>query len=107
MKYLFPIFCAIFSSCSFQPNNSNGIVVLKTAKNTLTLGIIDSYHVIKDFSSYQIGDTLFLNVNSIHSIDKRTEPILINVPSHIRMVKIQNDRIISIDSVAYYGRDTR
>jgi hypothetical protein len=103
MRCLFSIFLAFLLSCSFQPNNSDGIIVLKTAEDTLSLSIIDSYHTIKDFSSYQIGDTLFLNVNSIHSPDKETEPILIKIPRDISIVKIQNDKIINIESIPYCG----
>lgn len=103
MRCLFSIFLVILLSCSFQPNNSDGIIVLKTAEDTLSLSIIDSYHTIKDFSSYQSGDTLFLNVNSIHSPDEVIKPIRIKIARHIRIVNIQNDRVISIDSIPYYG----
>lgn len=103
MRCLFSIFPALLLSCSFQPNNSDGIIVLKTAEDTLSLSIIDSYHTVKNFSSHQSGDTLFLNVNSIHSPDKESKPILIKISKHTRMVNIQNDRVISIDSIPYYG----
>ena len=103
MKHLFPVFLALLLSCSFQPNNSDGIIVLKTAEDTLSLSIIDSYHTVKDFSSHQSGDTLFLNVNSIHSPNKESKPILIKISRQTRVVNIQNDRIISINSIPYSG----
>lgn len=101
MRCLLFLFLALLSSCSFQTNNSDGIIVLKTAEDTLSLSIIDSYHTVKDFSSHQSGDTLFLIVNSIHSPDKESNPILIKISRHIRMVNIQNDKVISIDSIPY------
>lgn len=103
MRCLFPIFLALLLSCSFQPNNSDGIIVLKTAEDTLSLSIIDSYHTVKDFSSHQSGDTLFLNVNSIHSPDKESKPILIKISRQTRVLKIQNDIVVNIDSIPYSG----
>lgn len=88
-------------SCSFQPNNADGIVLLKDSKNVLSLSIIDSYHVIKKYETSEIKDTLLINVRSISKIENSPfkTGILIPVPLNIKFVKLQNDKIYNIDSI--------
>lgn len=43
--------------CSFQPNDADGIVLLKVSDKVLTLSIIDSYYIIKKYETDKKGDT--------------------------------------------------
>lgn len=93
-----------FIGCKFQSNKADGIVLFKVADNTLSLNIIDSYHTIKEYTSKIEGDTLFINVNSIHTPTELETPILIDVEPKVRIVKLQNDKVIDIDSISWYGK---
>lgn len=89
--------------CSFQPNDADGIVLLKVSDKVLTLSIIDSYYIIKKYETDKKGDTLFINVISI-SVPKNSPlkgPILIPVENTVRFVKLQNDKIYNVDSIPY------
>ncbi len=103
MKHIIASFilALILSGCSFQPNDAEGITLGKVTDDTLSIGIIDSYHVIKKYRTQQVDDTLFINVESISSNNKYS-PIRIYVNKNINYVKLQNDRLFNIDSIPLY-----
>lgn len=103
-KIIILFFFCMLTSCSFQPNNADGIILLKHSKNVLNLSIIDSYNVISKYKAYKIEDTLFVNVLSISKPQNSTleRPILISFDRNIHFVKLQNDKIYNVDSIPYH-----
>ena len=111
MKYILFIVLVLISSCSFQPNDSNGIILQKVSKDSVTISIIDSYHIIKEYKTREEKDTLFIEIKSIYTPapeDSTVRPIFISLKSSIQYIKLQNDKIFDINSIpmsAYSNKD--
>jgi len=101
MKYKIQLFilCQLLSACSFQPNNADGITLSRVSQDTLSIGIIDSYNVIKKYNMKKINDTLYIDIESIYSPEKLLPPIHIFIDSAINYIKLQNDKIFTVDSI--------
>jgi hypothetical protein len=102
LKYIIILLISLtFNDCSFQPNSADGIILLKEEKDVLYISIIDSYHVIKNYDTFNRNDTLFINILSISSPSNSSKPILIPIDSTINYVKLQNDTVYDIQLIPY------
>lgn len=104
MKTIYTILSIIIltvSSCRFQPNNSEGIIVLKHTDDTLSLSILDSYYRISKYKTVKKDDTLYIEVLSISSPDTVPKPDLIPIDTTIKYIKLQNDTIIDIQKIPF------
>ena len=89
------------SGCRFQPNNSEGIIVLKHTDDTLSLSILDSYYRISKYRTSKKDDTLYIEVLSISSPDTVPKPDLIPIDTTIKYIKLQNDTIIDVQKIPF------
>lgn len=102
MKYILFIILVLVSSCSFQPGDSNGIILQKISIDSVTISIIDSYHIIKEYKTREEKDTLFIEIKSIYTPDPEdstVHPILIPIKAGIDYIKLQNDKVFDINSI--------
>lgn len=89
------------SGCRFQPNNSEGIIVLKHTDDTLSLSILDSYYRISKYKTVKKDDTLYIEVLSISSPDTVPKPDLIPIDTTIKYIKLQSDTIIDVQKIPF------
>lgn len=104
MKTIYTILSIIIltvSSCRFQPNNSEGIIVLKHTDDTLSLSILDSYYRISKYKTVKKDDTLYIEVLSISSPDTVPKPDLRPIDMTIKYIKLQNDTIIDVQKIPF------
>lgn len=100
MKKQIIIICiALLSySCSFQPNNANGIILMRSGDDTLSLSLVDSYYVVKKYTTKIDGDTLLIDVKSVYTPKETDKVCRIKIPvlPNIKYIKLQNDSVINI-----------
>ncbi len=104
MKTIYVILSLVIltvSGCRFQPNNSEGIIVLKHTDDTLSISILDSYYRISKYKTFKKDDTLYIEVLSIFSPDTVHKSDLIPIDTTIKYIKVQNDTIIDVQKIPF------